>query len=228
LFFPAISVIREPRRLGVAALVGLALLSGLAFAELVGHARRPSGALLRAGLAIVFAVALWVQYARAVWEPATYGQPLPAAYPLQEAIRGDSPVLRALRDAGGPTIELPLWPPQPIIPPYHALAMYRSIFHWQPLLNGYSSYWPRDFPDLMVLAVQLPDPGALQELRRRPGLRLVLVRLTTSLWNEELLGPVRQLWRGIATRHDRADLELLAAADDLLLFRVTDQAVAPP
>jgi hypothetical protein len=153
---------------------------------------------------------------------------LPAAYPLQEAIRGDSPVLRALRDARGPTIELPLWPSQPTIPPYHAVAMYRSIFHWQPLLNGYSSYWPRDFPELMSLAAQLPDPGALQELRRRTGLRLVLVRLTTRLWNEARLEPVRQLWRGIAMSHDRPDLELLAADDDLMLFRVTGEAAAPP
>ena len=80
----------------------------------------------------------------------------------------------------------------------------------------------------MTLAAQLPDPGALQELRRRTGLRLVLVRLTTRLWNEGRLEPVRQLWRGIATRRDRPDLELLAADDDLMLFRVTDRIAAAP
>jgi hypothetical protein len=39
---------------------------------------------------------------------------------------------------------------------------------------------------------------------------------------------VRQLWRSIATRRDRPDLELLAADDDLMLFRVTDRIAAAP
>jgi len=56
----------------------------------------------------------------------------------------------------------------------------------------------------------------------------VLVRLTTHLWNEARLEPVRQVWRGIATTHDRPDLERLAADDDLMLFRVTSEAATPP
>src|SRR5262249_44418129 len=154
--FPAVSVIREPRRLAVSALVGLALLAGLAFAELLpasGAApeSRTRTRLLRGVLAVALALVMYVQYARGTGEPEGYGQPLPPAYPLQEAIRGDSAVLRVLRDTGGPTIELPLWPPQPTIPPYHAVPMYRSIFDWQPMLNGYASYWPREFPELMAL-----------------------------------------------------------------------------
>jgi hypothetical protein len=231
-WIPAVSVIREPRRLAVVALVGLALLAGLALAELLqsdaGRPRHARTRLVHGAVAVGLAALMYVQYARAIWEPEGYGQPLPAAYPLQEAIRGDSAVLRALREAGGPTIELPLWPPQPTIPPYHAVPMYRSIFHWQPLLNGYSSYWPREFPELMALAARLPDPQALQELRRRAGLRFVLVRLTARLWNEERLEPLRQLWREIAAQHGRPDLELLAADDDLMLFRVTERPVASP
>jgi hypothetical protein len=231
-WFPAVSVIREPRRLAVSALVGLALLAGLAFAEFLPASgatpeSRTRTRLLRGVLAVALAVVMYVQYARGTWEPEGYGQPLPPAYPLQEAIRGDSAVLRVLRDAGGPTIELPL-PPQPTFPPYHAAPMYRSIFHWQPLLNGYASYWPRDFPELMTLAWQLPDPHALEELHRRTGLRFVLVRQTAQLWRENLLEPLRQIWRGIAARHDRPDLELIAADDQLLLFRVTDRPFASP
>jgi len=232
-WFPAASVIREPRRLAVVALVGLALLAGLAVAELLrSTTARPANririSLVQGAVAILLALGMYIQYARAIWVPEGYGQPLPAAYPLQEAIRGESPVLRALHEAGGPTIELPLWPPLPTFPPYHAVPMYRSIFHWQPLLNGYASYWPRDFPELMTLAARLPDPQALQELRRRAGLRFVLVRLTARLWNEQRLEPLRQVWRGIAARHDRPDLELVAADDELMLFRVTDLPVASP
>jgi len=43
-----------------------------------------------------------------------------------------------------------------------------------------------------------------------------------------LTWPLATAGLGRAHCHDRADLELLAASDDLLLFRVTDQAVAPP
>ncbi len=228
-WFPAVSVIREPRRLAVVALVGLAFLAGLALAELLpSGTRRPRIRFAHGAVAVGLAALMYLQYARAIWEPEGYGQPLPAAYPLQEAIRGDSAVLRALREAAGPTIELPLWPPQPTIPPYHAVPMYRSIFHWQPLLNGYSSYWPREFPELMTLAARLPDPQAVQDLRRRTALRFVLVRLTARLWNEERLEPLRQLWRDIAARHDRPDLELVAADDELMLFRVTEGPVTSP
>jgi hypothetical protein len=80
----------------------------------------------------------------------------------------------------------------------------------------------------MTLAARLPDPQALQELRRRAGLRFVLVRLTARLWDEQRLEPLRQSWRGIAARHDRPDLELVAADDELMLFRVTDLPVASP
>jgi hypothetical protein len=51
--------------------------------------------------------------------------------------------------------------------------------------------------------------------------------LATHLWNEARLEPVRQLWRGIATTHDRPDLELLAADVELMLFRVTGEATPP-
>jgi hypothetical protein len=218
---PALAFIRVPERLAVAGWVGLALLAGLAFAELVPPSRRRRIQVLSAGLACVLILVMYEQYARGLGQPAAYGlSPLPAVYPLQRMARGDSRVLQVLRAAEGPVVELPLDPSVPTHPAYQAAAMYRSIFHWRPLLNGYSSYWPREFPELMRLAAQLPDPRALQELRRRTGLRLVLVRVTASLWNEARFEPVRQLWRGIATRADRADLELVAADDELLLFRV--------
>jgi hypothetical protein len=218
---PALDFIRVPERLAVSGWVGLALLAGLAFAELAPASRGRWTQALSAGLACVLAVAMYAQYARGLGQPAAYGlSPLPAVYPLQRMARGDSNILQVLRASEGPVIELPLDPSVPTHPAYQAAAMYRSIFHWRPLLNGYSSYWPREFPELMTLAARLPDPGALEELRRRTGLRLVLVRLTASLWNEARFEPVRQLWRGIGTRGDRADLELVGADDELLLFRV--------
>jgi hypothetical protein len=55
--------------------------------------------------------------------------------------------------------------------------MYRSIFHWQPILNGYSGFWPAGFPERMRLVYQLPDSSAVAALRRETGLSMILVDL---------------------------------------------------
>src|SRR5881397_77853 len=55
--------------------------------------------------------------------------------------------------------------------------MYRSTFHWRPLLNGYSSYYPAGFGERMTIADHLPDADALTTLRRETGLDAILVHL---------------------------------------------------
>jgi hypothetical protein len=231
-WLPALSFIRIPQRLGLSGLVGLAFLAGVSFAELASGqataARLVPARLLRGVFSIALVVGMYLQHARGIGEPAVYGSPLPHAYPLRAAVRSDSTVLRVLRTSGGPTIELPFKLGGLTYAQHQAVAMYRSIFHWQPLLNGYASYWPRDFPELMTLAARLPDPQALQELRSRTGLRFVLVRLAEDVPDDPDQEAARTLWRGLAARHDRADLELVAADDDLMLFRVTDRRAASP
>jgi hypothetical protein len=229
---PFPSFIRMPQRLGVSGLVGLALFAGVAFAELASGAATAAhlvpARLLRGAFAMALVLCTYLQYARGIGEPAAYGSPLPHAYPLRAAVRGDSTVLRVLRTTGGPTLELPFNLSPLTYAEHQAVAMYRSIFHWQPLLNGYASYWPRDFPELMTLAARLPDPQALQALRSRTGLRFVLVRLAHDVPDDADQEAARTLWRRIAARRDRPDLELVAADDELMLFRVTDRPVAAP
>src|SRR5262249_1497329 len=165
-----------------------ALLAGVAFAELVSGpataARLAPARLLRGVFAVALVLGMYLQYARGTGEPAAYGSPLPPAYPLRAAVRGDSTVLRVLRTSGGPTLELPIELSPLTRAAHQAVAMYRSIFHWQPLVNGYASYWPRDFPELMTLATRLPDPQALHELRSRTGLRFVLVQLAPEVLDD--------------------------------------------
>jgi hypothetical protein len=184
-WIPFAAAIRLPERLRVAALMGITLLAGIAFAELLRHLASLPALHARArwvanGLAMLLAVAMYGRYVAAVGQPRGYGPPLPA-YQLQEPPRDDSAVLRALRAAGGATIEVPLPPGQPTAAAAHAPAMYRSIFHWQPLLNGYSSYWPVDFAARMKVATRLPDPDALAQLQRETGLAYVLVRASEQL-----------------------------------------------
>ena len=178
-FSPALGrLLTHTERLRVPALMGFALLAGLAFAEILrqcnlssagGNAKR----LLSAALAVVVCAVVYVQYESAIGQPLAYGPALGSAYPGGEA-PCDSPVLRELRQRGGPTVEVPL--PRAVDPEANATAMYRSIFHWQPLLNGYGSFWPARFPALMRIAATLPRPAAVRDLRRQTGLSFVLVR----------------------------------------------------
>ena len=94
-----------------------------------------------------------------------------------------------------------------------AQAMYRSIFHWRPLLNGYASYWPEGFPERMALARRLPDADALATLRAETGLELILVHAD---WGE----PKRAAWLELAARGGREDVRLLARDGTDLLFIV--------
>jgi hypothetical protein len=211
-------------RLRVGALVAVALLCGLTFAELLRHCGLTQGKdsmkrFVRGGIAIAFCTAIYVQYESTVGQPACYGPRFTPAPPVE--VPHDSPVLRELRRRGGPTIEVPL-PPGGVAPWAHAVALYRSIFHWQPLLNGYGSFWPAQFPALMRTAVRLPQPEAVRELHQQTGLAFILVRKRPAPDGSDDRGTAqREEWMRLAAAGGRDDLELIAADDDLLLFHVT-------
>jgi hypothetical protein len=113
----------------------------------------------------------------------------------------------------GPVLQLPVGR-NGVDPRYHAPAMYRSIGHWEPLLNGYSSYWPAGFAERMTLAARLPDADALAELVRETGLTAVVVNLVGSTPEE------RVTWRTAAAQHDVGRLHLAVRETEDLLFLV--------
>lgn len=226
-WMPIASVLRVPDRVRVTALIAIALLVGLTFAELLRHLGLPGGRDLRrrglhSGIAALIALAMYMQYATTVGQPEAYGQRLSTRYELRRP-PGDSPVLQMLRATGGPTIEVPLPARWPVNPKAHAPAMYRSIFHWQQLLNGYGSYWPAGFPQRMRLATGLPDPRAVRALRRQTGLQFILVRLRARLPIDDSLAQERAAWLDLVKSGGRPDLRLLASDDSLALFQVTDE-----
>ena len=55
-------------------------------------------------------------------------------------------------------------------------AMYRSLSHWRPLLNGYASYWPAGWKERMADATRLPDAAVLARLVRDTGVTTIIVR----------------------------------------------------
>jgi len=217
---PAFDLMRDTHRIGIAALFGLCVLVGVAFAECVrglGIATG-TGPIRRAGcgaLAVVMAGLMYQSYAAQGWIRNGRFIPFPDRYRLLPATVPDSPVLNHLRRSNGPLLELPArLPLVPLMLAAQTRAMYRSLFHPRPILNGYTSYWPRGFQPRMGLADRLPDADALTMLRQQTGLELVLVQL-------DLMPAARvPVWLDLADDDARSDLTLVARTPKELLFRV--------
>jgi hypothetical protein len=173
---PALEVVRVPHRLGIAALIGLSLLSGLALGEISLWVRAHCRPQLARALLVAIAMAVSFQLYRT--RGPRFG---PAPAPGIEA-----PIREALSSASGSVIEAPVSGPYAAWD--HAEAMLRSIQYWQPLLNGYSSYFPAEFTARMRLAAQLPDSAALDTLARTTGLRWIILDL------KRLLPTDRERW----------------------------------
>jgi hypothetical protein len=220
-FTPFYEVIRIPERLGLPALMGITVLAGLAFAECERVlARRRDGAPRPAlvthaattGLLLLAVGAMYLTCQRNLDSPWLAFGPLPVSYPLAASVPLPAPALmEVLARPGGPLLELPVssrpWPA--------AQAMWRSIYHRRPLLNGYNGYWPAGFPERMALAAKLPDADALDELTKETGVELVLVH--AARYVDRL---ARQRWTEIAARGGDGRLALVARDGDSLLFRV--------
>jgi hypothetical protein len=222
-FTPIYEAIRIPERLGLAALMGLTMLAGIAFAECErliarrrdGTARAPVTAhTVSIALMMVAVGAMYVTCQRGLGSAWLAVRPLPGPYPIAPAV---PPPAAALMDVlarpGGPLLELPLgpWP--------EARAMWRSIFHRRALVNGYNGYWPAGFPERMALAARLPEPDALDELTDETGVELILVHAA-----DYKADPARMTWTELAAHGGNGRLVLVARDGDNLLFRVTRAA----
>ncbi len=64
----------------------------------------------------------------------------------------------------GVVAEFPMAPSSNLPGPDPVYA-YMSTFHWQPLLNGYSGYYPRPHLQRLDVLTRFPDPRAIARLR---------------------------------------------------------------
>ena len=199
-------VVRIPERLGLAALMGIAVLTGVAFAACVR--RRPG---VTAALLVASVAAMYATCQRDIDTPWLALRPLPRPYPLAPDVPPPAPALMdVLARPGGPLVEVPAG----THPWRNVRAMYRAIHHRRSIVNGYSGYWPTGFPERMALADRLPDPDALAELVRQTGVELVLVHAG------DLHGtPAATAWTALAARDGGGPLTLVARDGDDLLFR---------
>jgi hypothetical protein len=217
---PALGALRVPARLGVAGLMGLCLLAGLAAAELAVRSRvlREGRGAVAALAAAALSLALLLQARLHVgYPPGFVSSPVPPPYVLPAGL--STPYGRELRAGRGPLLEVgaAVFRSGSRRAGMESFAMARSIAHWRPLLNGYSSYFPQQYERSLLLAARLPDDlGALRALRQETGLELILV------WPRQLPRPVRAAWEALARSGGNAALELVGEGDRrALLFRVS-------
>jgi hypothetical protein len=220
---PDAHVLRVPTRLGVVGLVALSLLAGLAFGEVLRRMLRgwqagPRGRVIRGALAAMIAVAILEQPRTGFgYPPGFVVQARPQEFEVYRIPR-EAPYASALYAGHGPLLEIGAGlfdlPPGRVAP--ESTAMIRSIGHWRPLLNGYGSYWPKQYERSMWLAGRLPeDLDALRALRRETGVELIRV------WPYQLPEGKRKAWRALAQSNGNTSLILVRRNKvEALLFRV--------
>jgi hypothetical protein len=146
---PGFAGLRAPARFAMLAVFGLSCGSALALGRLVPSSR--PGASLR--IALVAAGILWDGWIRPL-PTVSVPSPLPAK-PLAEI------------EPAAALLELPLGPAR------DATALYSSVFHRRPLVNGYSGFFPRHYLALRS-GLETGDAEVLRVLRRRRPLLVLL------------------------------------------------------
>jgi hypothetical protein len=204
-----VNVLREPGRLAMAALIGLSLLAGLAFARCTASMR----ATWRVAAATLLLGAIYVQYAHGFSVPFRR-QALPAAYPTTAAPAAPA-LVDVLRQGSGTSARGARRTGRRPLAVLPRGALYRSIYHRRPIVNGYAGYWPRGFLERMALAGRLPDPTALAALQSETGLTTIVVHQAVPAEKG-----ARAAWEKLAADGGGDGLELVARVGDDLVFAV--------
>jgi hypothetical protein len=154
---PAFDGLRAPARAGIFVTFFLAALAAYGQAAL----ERAAGRGTRRVLAVIIPTLLLLEY---------WVAPLPLiAYPT-----GPPPLYVWLaQQPAGIVAELPM--PQPnVFAGQEARFEFMSTFHWMPLVNGYSGYYPASYMNRLERMRNMPDDAALESLVG-DGVRYVIV-----------------------------------------------------
>jgi hypothetical protein len=153
---PFMSFLRAPARIGIVVVFSLAVLAGMGLARMTRGRRR---ALVSAALVVLVASEL----SAAPWPL----RPVPA---LSDAHR------RLAELPPGPVVEFHFaYRRQAWFP--HTRAMFWSMWHWQPLVNGYSDFIPADAYEIATPINGFPDDESFRILEQR-HVRYVVITLS--------------------------------------------------
>ncbi len=154
-YVPGFDALRSPARLGIFVLFFLGILAAHGYAAFE-RVIRPR---LRMVLALVVSAILMLEY----WVAPLRLVPYP----------NDAPPLYAwlARQPRGIVVEFPLPTLLPGDDPRYA---YMSTFHWMPMINGYSGYYPQSYLHRLTQLAKFPDHKSTIELRQA-GAEYVIV-----------------------------------------------------
>ena len=153
---PFMSLLRAPARLGAVVIFALAVLAGFGLARLLSGRRAWLAAALTATVAVEVAAVPWDLH-----QP----DPLPEAYRR----------LATLPRGGVVEFHFPYRQTDLF---RHTRYMFDSMWHWQPLINGYSDFIPPDFQEMAIPINDFPDPKSFGILRAHQA-RYVVIHLDT-------------------------------------------------
>ncbi len=146
---PVLHGLRAPARFGILVCLSLAVLGGYGAAALLRSVASGSQRLLVAAAAVL----MLAEYATTV---RLFRVPeIPSVYAW----------LR--REPRSVVIELPVPRVDNLSVIHDGLFMYFSTRHWQPLLNGYSGFYPPSYLDLIETLRGFPDDASIEALRQR-------------------------------------------------------------
>jgi hypothetical protein len=151
--------LRVPARFAILAMATLAVLAGLGFHAL--HERLAPGGRARGLLFVAALVIAGIEYGSLPMFLRDVPTRVPDVY--QYLAKLDRSAI----------LELPSAQPGEM-PGRDPLYMLWSMTHWNPLLNGYSGYWSREYVNRLGLMLAFPDPASLRMLREL-GVRYILV-----------------------------------------------------
>jgi hypothetical protein len=161
-YVPVFSGLRAPARLGIFVIMFLGILSAYGLAAL----SETVPAQARGALSVLIPCVLLVEYSVSPLKLVAYENSPPQVYEF------------LARLPSGVVAEFPM-PPVDGLPGPDARYTYMSTFHWKPLVNGYSGYYPPTYLQRLRDMRSFPDAESLNDLRRA-GVKYVVYHLPSD------------------------------------------------
>jgi hypothetical protein len=149
----ALNGLRAPARFGIVALCAIAVLAGLGMRVIQERVARQHGGAAAALVALVL-VLLSAEYGNT-------GMTLARVAPDPPDSRNVYVMLRSLEP--GVVLELPRPNPH-ALPGYDPWYAFWSRSHWNPLVNGYSGYYPPEYGRSLANTERFPDSHSIAYL----------------------------------------------------------------
>jgi hypothetical protein len=157
---PLYQGLRALARLGIFVVFFLAALAAYGYTAIAATLPRAA----QGALAVALGISMLAEYRVRPLELVPYPNTAP---PLYEWLS---------RQPRGVVAELPMTPDA--LPGGDPGYSYLSTFHWQPIVNGYSGFYPASYLSRLQDTADFPDERSLQRLRR-DGVRYLVVHLAS-------------------------------------------------